>query len=331
MRTFYTIGNLNYSTVNLVAQAICTKFGTKAFDKLVLLNSPESEKKQASQISIYRKYITTDFSVVGVTIDSEGKIKLRDLIDIFSSNNEKIVDLSNGQKITSSILYMAASLCSVNDIYNLVLHKPPQELPQKPVEGIDFDYVKLGKFVGLESLAKISYFDLIYYKEETEQIFDEKCASNSLYNKSKQGILKGISDFFGHQMDGRSAISNITVGNEGLIETFHQFIIQNPFAIKFAGTCGFQLDMNCDPVGHLQRFYRDYTKYEKKPIFELSVLRTLPALVSTMREYRNLTAHSSKHTHEFTSDEVRISINMMLEAFKCAKKNDELWTMIKGA
>lgn len=330
MKTFYTIGNLNFKTIELVAKSIFAKFGEHAFDKMVLLNSLESAREQVQQVEIYRKYIHTDFSVLGITVNKDGKIRHTDLVDIFSSDCEKIVDLSNGQKVTSSILYMAASLCNVDDIYYLILHKKPLDLPVNPIEKIDYDYMKIGKFTGIQSLSKISFFDLIYYNEEAENIFNEQCLPNSLYMKAKKGLLKGIKDFFDNQIDGRSAINNITIGNEGLINATYSYLSTNPFALKFAQKTGIFFRSTFDPVGVIQKFYTEYTKDKNHQNKDLVVLRTLPSLMSTLRAYRNLTAHSSMHTHEFSPDEVRIAVNMMLEAFRCAKQNADLWKKVKG-
>ncbi len=331
MKTFYTIGNLNHKTIELVAKSVFEKFGKYAFDKMILLNSPESAREQFEQVNIYRQYIHTDFSILGITVNEDGKIRPLDLVDIFSSNCEKIVDLSNGQKVTSSILYMAASLCNVDNIYYLILHKKPSDLPANPVENIDYSYKKIGKFTGMQNLSKISYFDLIYYNEEVENIFNEQCSLGSLYTKSKKGLLKGISDFFDNQIDGRSAINNVTIGNEGLIAETFSYLSTNSIALEFAQKHRIIFNSNYDPVGCLQYFFKKYTLNGADcPKNNLIVLRTLPALMSTLREFRNLTAHSSLHTHEFSPDEVRIAVNMMLEAFRCAKQNEDLWQRIKG-
>ena len=334
MKTFYTIGNLNFKTIELVAKSIAAKFGNEAFDKMVLLNSSESAREQEKQIEIYRKYIHTGFSVLGISVDEQGKIRNKDLVDIFSSDCEKIVDLSNGQKVTSSILYMAASLCNVNDIYYLILHKKPVDLPNNPVEGKDFDYIKMGKFIGIESLSKISYFDLIYYNEKVDNIFNEHSETDyeikTLYNTARKGLIKGISDFFGNQIDGRSAINNITIGNEGLINETFLFLRTDRVTSSFAQMNDVDFyNQRFDRVGCIQRFFQKYTQASNSYDENIVSLRTLPPLMSTLRAYRNLTAHSSMNTHEFTADEVRIAMNMMLEAFRCAKQNPNLWQRIK--
>ena len=105
------------NTVNLVANAIKQYFSENAFDKMVILNTEKSEKYQYEYINIFRKYIKTNFSVESLLLDEYGKINSKQIIQIFSNNERKIVDLSNGQKTTAGMLYMAARLCNIEDIY----------------------------------------------------------------------------------------------------------------------------------------------------------------------------------------------------------------------
>ena len=188
----------------------------------------------------------------------------------------------------------------------------------------------MGKFIGIESLSKISYFDLIYYNEKVDDIFDERCEIQGLYNKARKGLLKGISDFFGNQIDGRSAINNITIGNEGLINETFSYLKNDKVTSAFAQINNIDFyNKKFDRVGCIQRFFQKYIQVADNQDENIVVLRTLPSLMSTLRAYRNLTAHSSMNTHEFTADEVRIAMNMMLEAFRCAKQNPDLWKRIK--
>ena len=56
MAVFYTIGNLNLDTVELVAKAVKESEPQSIIHKVVILDSPESERLQNEQIAIYRKY-----------------------------------------------------------------------------------------------------------------------------------------------------------------------------------------------------------------------------------------------------------------------------------
>ena len=151
-----------------------------------------------------------------------------------------------------------------------------------------------------------------------------------MYNKARKGLLKGISDFFGNQIDGRSAINNITIGNEGLINETFSYLKNDKETSVFAQISNVDFyNKKFDRVGCIQRFFQKYTQVADNQDENIVVLRTLPSLMSTLRAYRNLTAHSSMNTHEFTADEVRIAMNMMLEAFRCAKQNPDLWKRIK--
>ncbi len=334
MTTFYTIGNINLKTVELVAISIRETFGENAFEQMVILNSVESEGEQDDQIKIYRKYITTNFTVLQILTEDDGKIKLENMVKMFSEKGEKIVDLSNGRKVTSSMLYTAASLCNVDDIYYLLMINRPQNDDLNIKFNVDYKYIKIGRFQGLKSLAKISCFDLIYYNDEVLELFSERCSDVSSYEIAKSGLITGISDFFS-KSDGRSAINNITIGNERLIKLFLDYIKNDSYCKKFAKENNVIFDANRDPIGMLQYFFKQLTREdmtrqaispEKKALF---MLRTLPSLLSTMREYRNLSSHSAMNPYKFTIDEIRMALNIMIEAYKCAKKNPTLWDKLK--
>lgn len=334
MTTFYTIGNINLKTVKLVALSIRDTFGPNAFDQMIILNSVESEEEQDKQIKIYREYIKTNFTVLQILTNDDGKIKLENLIKMFSEEGDKIVDLSNGRKVTSSMLYTAASLCNVDDIYYLLMINQPQNDSLNMKIDVDYRYIKIGKFQGLKSLAKVSCFDLIYYNDEVLELFSENHSDVSAYEVAKSGLITGISDFFSKN-DGRSAINNITIGNERLINLFLDYIKNDSYSKKFAKENGVVFDNKKDPIGMLQYFFKQLTREdmtrqaispEKKELF---MLRTLPSLLSTMREYRNLSSHSSMNPYKFTTDEIRMALNIMIEAYKCAKKNSALWDKLK--
>lgn len=110
MAILYTVGNINMNTVELVAKAIRESEPDVKINKVVIFDSKESEKLQNTQIEIYRKYFG-DVTREGILLKDDGSIDSTKLFEVFSNGEEKIVDLSNGQKSTSSLLYLAASLC----------------------------------------------------------------------------------------------------------------------------------------------------------------------------------------------------------------------------
>lgn len=317
----YTIGNTNLKTVNLVAKAISENL-VDSIDKLVIFETNESYEVHIEQVNYYKKYLG-DFIVETVFIHKNGSIDADHLNVVFAYTGNKYVDLTNGNKITSSELYASASLCSIENIYYLFLKTKPNDLPSKPVNGKDYEYIKVKKFQGLVSLAKISYFDLIYYNSEVEKIFTS--IPNKFLYSSYQGIVTAISTFFKSD-NYRSAVNNATIGIEGVIKKLRYYFSNNDECVRFASKNGIQFGQR-DPVGEMSFFFKSYNIYGRNP--EILKLCTLPGLLSALRDYRNLSAHDSQNGHIFTSDEARIVINMTLEVFKCLKNNKEIWNLLE--
>ena len=61
---------------------------------------------------------------------------------------------------------------------------------------------------------------------------------------------------------------------------------------------------------------------------ELLVLSPVPALLSALREYRNISAHNAINRYQIGEDDARVVINMQLNLLCCIKKHKELWNLL---
>ena len=323
MAILYTIGNINLKTVELVAKAIRETEPELKIHKVVIFDSAESEKLQNEQIKIYRKYFGGCICE-GIPIEDDGSIDATNLFLAFSHEEEKIVDLSNGQKSTSSLLYMAASLCQIERIYYLMLKTAPKETM---ISGQDYNYVKMRKENCMNKLAKISHFDLIYYNNELQELFSEseKTSSGPL-KKIYDGLMTGIRDFFSG-IDYRSVVANVTIGNETIIKSLKDFLKDDKECRQFCKKYDIIVDGQKDPVGALTYFAKKYVQYGKKK--EILALTTVPGLVAVLREYRNISAHYTENGIELTEDQGRIVINLSIEVLKCIRANSNFWEFMK--
>lgn len=140
---------------------------------------------------------------------------------MFANNEEKIVDLSNGQKDASSLLFMTANLCQIDRIYYLMLKTKPKE---DMLSGRDCDYIKMRQVDCVSKLAKISHFDLIYYNDEMRELFSESERTiNGALKVIHDGLSTGIKEFFS-DTDFRSVVANVTIGNEKIINSLIEFL-----------------------------------------------------------------------------------------------------------
>lgn len=314
----YTIGNTRIETVDLVAKAVSENFNKK-FDEIIIFNTKESSEILSEQYNCYKKYLG-DFIFTNINVDKYGNIDQQKLNNVFSKDGFKVIDLTNGQKTTASLIYMAASLCNIENIYYLLIKNLSSD------KETTYEYIKMGKFEGIDNLSKINYFDLIYYNEEIDIIFknivnDKENLFSIIYN----GLKTGISEFFKTD-DYRSVVNNVTIGNESLIKYLKEYIITNQTCIEYGKENKVNLE-NKNTILLLKDFYNSYAyNGSNKDVLQLC---TMPFLLESLKQYRNFSAHNSKNKYCFTYDETRTIINLSLEVLKCAKRNKEFWSILE--
>lgn len=315
----YVVSNLNMQTVELVASCLSKRY-KDGFKKIILFETQESEKYEYDQIKIYRKYFK-EFEKTAILLNDDGSIPNEKLYSVLDIKGNKVIDLSNGPKVTTSSLYLASTLCKVEDVYCLIFHNKPTE---NMSEGIDYDYLKLKQIQGIQRLAKLSYFDLIYYTEDVQLLISEedRKRSNAL-NSIYEGMMVGIKGFFSGELDARSVINNLTIGNEMIIKSFHQYLKNNPVALECSKQNDIDLNRKGDPIGVLSYFCKAYIKSGSD--MKLICLCTVPGLLSGLRDYRNISAHYASNHIILTDDNARTVINMQIEVLKCLHENIELW------
>ena len=317
--TLYVVSNFNLDTTKLVASCLSKRY-KDGFRRIVFFESRESEKDEYEQIEIYRSFFH-DFEKKVIMLNEDGSIPSQQLYTALEVEGNRVIDLSNGPKITTSSLYLAASLCRLEDVYCLMLHTKPTS---NMIEGRDYDYLKLRQMEGIERLAKISYFDLIYYYEDIKTIFSPEAVKQSdRLHKIYIGVKNGIRGFFTDLFDVKSVILNLTIGNETIVDTMLKYLRQNQEAVAFARRNSINLYYNGDPIGIISRFFKEYSKSGSNQ--NLICLCTVPGLLSGLRAYRNIAAHYSRNHVILTDDNARTVINMQIEVIKCIHMNQELW------
>lgn len=323
MAILYTIGNINLKTVELVAKAVREAEPRIIIHKVVIFDSPESEKFHSEQIEIYKRYFG-NFITEAIRINDDGSIDTSLLFYVFANEEEKIVDLSNGQKSTSSLLFMTANLCQIDRIYYLMLKTAPKEVM---LSGRDYDYIKMRQVDCVSKLAKISCFDLIYYNDEMQKLFSEsERKANGPLKVIYEGLNCGIKEFFSGT-DFRSVVANVTIGNEKIINSLISFLQYDDDCRQYCSENDICITTSRDPVGILTYFSRKYVKNGMKK--EILALAAVSNLIASLREYRNISAHYAENGIELTEDQARIVINLCIEVIKCIHENSDFWEFIK--
>lgn len=334
MTILYTCTNTNLKTVKLVAKAsniILSKNKETTISKVVLFSSLENSTNDIldKHFAIYENFLGKEIRIEKVPLDKKGLCKAKDFLEVFSNQYNKFVDLTNGQKATTSQLYHVASLLKIDSIYYISLLCSPKEMPESPVMGKHYEYLKLPPMTDISDLTSLTYFDLIFYMEEIENIF-EKVPKHSFLAEVSNDLRKSVSSFFKGDSY-RSAISDATTSTERLINDLIDFLQSYAPAKKFSQEFEIKFNQQKDPLGAISYFFRKYSeivrKKEYKVYFDenLESISTLHGLLSSLRMFRNISAHSAMSHHTFRAHEVRICINIALESFRCVKASREFW------
>ena len=324
MNALYVIGNINLDTVETVAKNIKNIVKTeKAFDKLFIISTDNSHLLIREQEDIY-------FSILGsmrseeVILDITDTEEQKKLVGIFRESDERFIDLTNGPKPIAAILYMAASLCGIDDLYYLMRNGDGSS-----------QYVKMNRFVDADAFTEFAFFDLIYYNEEIERIFcNAQYQENSFIRKCHDELRKAVSLFF-IQKDYKNVIISATCGVEGVITGLLRYLQSKPDIVQYATENQVQLNGTYDPVGVETRFFKRFldnsgnsTRALRERIIHLSCLQEVPWILSMLREFRNAAAHYTMHSVSFGASEARLVMNAAIELFRALKNNDGLWSQL---
>jgi hypothetical protein len=331
MSVLYTCGNKNLNSVKLVANAIKKLISENENDSLskIVLFSAETTRDNifTDQVNIYKRILGDRIRIEDVTLSADGTGESADFTAVFNEDSLKYVDLTNGQKYITAQLYLAASLIQIKNIYYASLLRSPAEMPEDPSWGNDYEYIQLPPFTGIANLSRISYFDFIFYIEEIDIIFDGT-PDNSFVWRMRNDLKKSVSSFF--QGDNLcSAVSDATKSSEALITYLLDFLRSYLPAIQFSNDFGIRLYGQQDPLGAISFFFNKYSKEtsgnRNYMDDSLEPILTVPSLLTPLRSFRNIAAHSSMSSHKFEVSEVRICINLALEIFRCARSSKDFW------
>lgn len=324
MTILYTSGNKNLSTVRLVAKAVKEQLHDdkcQPVRRIVLFNSPGVN---STQTRIYRE-IFGSIPIDDIPLEVEGLGDSQVFTEAFQLEGLKHLDLTNGQKTTAAQLYLAASLLGLDRIFYLSLKKASNEIPENPLQGHDYTYIKIPRFSSISNLAKLSYFDLIYYLEEIESIF-LGISQNGFLFRTKRDLRKAVTTFF-KEDSFRSAISDATIFVENTIALLLVFLREYPQAKRFSSSHNINFNQK-DPLGVISYFFRQYSEYGDGDS-NLDLLVAVPGLLSALRSFRNLSAHSGRVARDFQANEARVTINMAIECLRCLRSSNAVWELLR--
>jgi len=237
------------------------------------------------------------------------------------SKNEIVVDLTNGTKEISSVLYMAASLSKIENIIYVTVKsdKDNNFVKLKEISENKKQYYIVKKFEPIQdivTLGKNNYFDLLFYQDMMNAIlesFSEKYQNDII--GWKLNIINGLENYFSGKKKYRNAIQNFGLFLEGYSALVLNKLKQFPeYKDSKSLTDVFSKYFDEIRKNHQKRnFFNDERDYNF----------STDTLFKIAREYRNAASH--ENPLEFDELDVQICI---LITFLILRKTNQLFTYI---
>ena len=327
-------GNPNINTIRSVIYFANLSFDKK-LEKVYFFDSKESlyDKKgepiEHIRSELIRHYIARNVKIESIVLEKE---KLHQEIPKLISEQLKIydkdkmiVDLTNGNKYVSSILYASASLSKIKNLFFLYIPlNKHDELPEN-LNKDEYVIDVVSPLENLESIGKNTHFEIIYYKEEAEEIINSfnkyNLESSFLRNTFKNQMCSAIDNYFlGKYSD--------SIGNLGqIIEEISLEIC--PKIKNFARgkiTNKLPNDFNNSILWLHQNFSEKLRRKRNENLddFEekLKLIQNIDKIIDVIRVYRNL----NNHPYDFlrSKDEAKMIIDNTLYLLKLIIKTGVL-------
>jgi hypothetical protein len=227
------------------------------------------------------------------------------------SRENIIIDLTNGTKEISSLLYMASSLSKIQNINYISVNRDNTGkfylLKDKNSEDISKHY-KIKRFEPLQeidSLAKWNFFDLLFYREKINKIFnDYPKEMQEITDRWKVQFNNALDHYFNGEKKYDSALRTFGVLMEDVSDNLLRIIKKDN---KYSGK-------------KLSYIFEDYfneirKKHRKKETYNnfRDLNFSTDKFLEIVRLYRNQTAHSIKIS--FKEEDVQMIIMILITLF----------------
>lgn len=320
-------GNPNLKTISSVIYFVKASF-EQSIEKVCFMDDKDNSLRdkeghsiEGQRNDIVRHYIGSKANIESQLIEkSDLHIEIPKMLSKhlqLYGEEQIVIDLTNGTKYISNVLYASASLSKIRKLFFLYVPREKQdELPEN-LTANDYIIDIISPLENIEAIGRHTYFEVIYYREKAGEITNAFQAVN--FDNS---FLKNMS---GAQIS--SAISHYFLGNYSIsISTLGQIVEELSFELckiiknrakgkitervpkKFNDTIGWLTAQFCDPLrGKENKSLLDYEE-------DLKTLQNIDKLIDVVRLYRNL----SSHGYDFlrSKSEAGFILNNCLYLFK---------------
>jgi hypothetical protein len=210
------------------------------------------------------------------------------------SVDDIVVDLTNGTKYISNVLYASASLSQIKNLFFLQI--VPSKLGTNPEDLQKDDYIigKISTLENLEAIGKYIFFEIIYYRNKVDQILDAfkeaKFNRQFLRNMFASQLNSIISNYFSNSY--AEAIGNVGQIMEefslelcNCIKNAARGKIKTKVPNTFDDSITWIRTEFCDPLRGKRN--QGLLPYEE----QMKELQAIDKMLDTIKVYRNISSH----------------------------------------
>lgn len=328
-KVLVTAGNISEPTFYGVCYAVAEVLGGVE-DAVHIFDSPRSaaQAETTHRASRIRDLLgPVDVSTSLVT-DENLQVVIPDRLSRLLrqyKNEDLVIDLSNGQKLTTSVLYAVATISRLSKIYALEFtNRPTQETAiQKLSRPKEWDYVQIQPLKEILNITQSSYVELIYYRDRIDDITTAIQAKNPRFADAiKDRLDNSLIDYF--------ALSAFNLESPERLERCVNGLgkVCEDIAIVWYGYCcqnGIILGpaMATDFNARVKQIIKRWGEYRAEAssgklastneIVREAIIPTLgvDTQLETMRVYRNLASHSMRHYY-YSKADARLALDLTL-------------------
>lgn len=328
-------GNPNLKTIRSVIY-FANAYFERGIDKVCFIDDADFSLKDAEGRSIEGQRNDIVRHYVGLKVKIESQIIEKSCLHaeipkmlsghLHSHGKEEVViDLTNGTKYISSVLYASASLSKISKLFFLSVPRDKQdELPENLAKA-DYTIDVISPLENIEAIGKHAYFEIIYFREKAQDVIEAlktaQFKSSFLSNLFEPQINSAISHYFqGNYADSIGGMGHIveelTVELCERIKNSAKGQITVSVPKEFSKAVGWLTSQFCDPLRGKQN--KGLLDYEEA----LKTLQNLDKMIDVIKVYRNL----SSHPYDFLRGKYEASfiLNNCLYLFHLIMKTDVL-------
>jgi hypothetical protein len=330
MDILITPGNTNMTTFEVVCRAV-REIWPDTIGYVYVLDSQQSaaqaveEKRDVLLRSIFGADLEISTAPVNESnLQSQIPNKLSRILRDFSSQ-QIVVDLTNGQKFTASVLYATASISQIKRIYSLLPKIDFRSVGRSQLAslqlGVDYEYIHLEPLLDIQNVARSSFLELIYYRDEIESVTEAlQRQDESFANDTRRALLHSLSNYFVDTERERADVVaekyNACVGSlgrlcEGTAERIYTYLVHVRAVSELQ-----HLDFNAyvEKISAVLNAVRKIRPPQSfNPIQEgLKPLASADGLLKMAHIYRNIADHPKAYLYAPDRDDVKLNLDATL-------------------